>query len=160
MNAEYKICEPKDLSNEDLKQIHKIIIQNYNDINHKDNSDDEMYKEWLNVILNTKNYYFLNCYYQNEIIAFIAFMYIDIGLMLSEVQIKKEYQGKYDILRKMLKQVIDKSDKKLYSDVYGTISSKNIRSQTVFKHIGFENVKGILYKININDLMNWINRSK
>lgn len=160
MNIEYKIYKPKDLSNKDLNQIHKIIINNYNEINHKDNSDDEMYKEWLNVILNAKNYYFLNCYYQDEIIAFIAFMYIDIGLLLSEVQIKKEYQGKYDILRKMLKQVIDKSDKRLYSDVYGTISSKNLKSQNVFKHIGFENTKGILYKININTLMNWINRSK
>lgn len=87
-------------------------------------------------------------------------MYIDIGLMLSEVQIKKEYQGKYDILRKMLKQVIEKSDKRLYSDVYGTISLKNLKSQNVFKHIGFENTKGILYKININTLINWINRSK
>lgn len=58
MNIEYKIYKPKDLSKKDLNQIHKIIINNYNEINHKDNSDDKMYKEWLNVILNAKNYYF------------------------------------------------------------------------------------------------------
>ena len=129
-------------------------------INDTNDSVDNSFPEWLNMIENTQNYNMLLCFKNEELVGFICYTYIYIGLMLSEVQIKKEYQGKYDILRKMLKQVIDKSDKRLYSDVYGTISSKNLKSQNVFKHIGFENTKGILYKININTLINWINRSK
>ena len=138
----------------------KILVENYNMINDTNDSVDNSFPEWLNMIENTQNYNMLLCFKNEELVGFICYTYIDIGLMLSEVQIKKEYQGKYDILRKMLKQVIDKSDKRLYSDVYGTISSKNLKSQNVFKHIGFENTKGILYKININTLINWINRSK
>ena len=138
----------------------KILVENYNMINDTNDSVDNSFPEWLNMIENTQNYNMLLCFKNEELVGFRSYTYIDIGLMLSEVQIKKEYQGKYDILRKMLKQVIDKSDKRLYSDVYGTISSKNLKSQNVFKHIGFENTKGILYKININTLITWINRSK
>lgn len=143
-----------------LLNMCKILVENYNMINDTNDSVDISFPEWLNMIENTQNYNMLLCFKNEELVGFICYTYIDIGLMLSEVQIKKEYQGKYDILRKMLKQVIDKSDKRLYSDVYGTISSKNLKSQNVFKHIGFENTKGILYKININTLINWINRSK
>lgn len=146
---------PKD---EILLEMCKILVKNYNKINNKNDSVESSYESWHNMISNTSNYNILLCFKNMELVGFICYMYMDMGLMLSEIQIKEEYQGKYDILRKMLKQVIDRSNKELYNDVYGTISSRNIKSQSVFKHIGFENINGALYKININNLILWINK--
>lgn len=161
INLNYNLFSNNNLPNEKaLKDMCSILVENYNIINNTSDTIEDSFEEWVNMIKNTENYNILICKKDTEIIGFVCYTFLDIGLMLSEVQIKKDYQGKYDILRKMLKQVIDKSNKKLYSNVYGTISSKNIKSQNVFKHIGFKNTKGILYKININDLMSWINRSK
>lgn len=148
---------PKD---EILALMCEILVENYNKINNKNDTVENSYGSWFNMISNTPNYNILLCLKNTELVGFICYMYIDRGLMLSEVQIKEKYQGKYDILRKMLKQVIDRSNKELYNDVYATISSRNIKSQAVFKHIGFENVKGVLYKININNLIQWVIKSK
>lgn len=143
-----------------LLDMCQILVDNYNLINNTNDSVDNSYDIWVNMIKNTKGYNMLLCFMNHELIGFICYMYMDDGLMLSEVQIKKEYQGRYNILRKMLQQLVNNTNKDLYSDIYGTISSKNKKSQLVFKHVGFENVRGILYKININDLTKWINRSK
>lgn len=92
----------------------------------------------------------------NEIVAFCAYMYVSKGLCLSEVQIKCEYQGKYDILRKLLKEVIEKCDKDKSKIICGTINPKNIKSINVFTHIGMKNTEGKWYEISYDDLIRWI----
>ena len=139
-------------------KIYKILVENENIITNKDNSSKEMYDKWVNMISNTKDYNILLCYKDNIIVGFIAFMYLDIGLMLSEIQIKKEYQSKYNILKNMLKELLNVSDKNKYEYLYGTISSHNEKSRNVFTHIGFKNEKGILYKIKYDDLFKWIKK--
>ena len=80
--------------------------------------------------------------------------------MLSEVQIKKEYQSKYNILRNMIREVLNITtiDNFKYEDVFLTISKINTRSQNVFTHIGFELQEGVLYKISKNNLIKWIEK--
>ncbi len=140
-----------------LSDMCKILVYNYNLINNTNNTLEDSFNAWLNMIQNAQNYNILLCFRNNELVGFICYMFVDIGLMLCEIQIKKEYQGRYNILKGMLKHVI-KNNKKMCKDIYGTISSKNIKSQLVFKHIGFKNVKGILYKISIDDLTKWIDK--
>ena len=140
--------------------IHKILVENEDVITGRDNSSIEMYNKWAEMITNTPNYNILVCLIDDEVVGFIAFMYLDIGLMLSEIQIKKEYQGKYKILKNMLREVLEISikDKFKYKDVLGTISDKNIKSQEVFTYIGFKRKEGILYKISYKNLMKWIEK--
>ena len=119
-----------------------------------------MYNKWVEMITNTPNYNILVCKLNNEIVGFIAFMYLDIGLMISEIQIKREYQGKFKILKNMLREVLNISikDKFDYKYVFGTINSVNVRSQAVFTHIGFKKQKGILYRISYKNLLKWIKK--
>ena len=70
----------------------------------------------------------------------------------------QEYQGKYNILRKMLKYICNTCDKDKSKYVLGTINDNNEKSKQVFTHIGFKKEKGILYKISLNNLIKWINK--
>lgn len=146
------------ISEDKYESIYRILLENQNIITGKDNSSKEMHDKWVNMILNTQGYNILVCYLNEKIVGFIAFMYLDIGLMLSEVQIKKEYQGTHNIFKNMLKEVLEISDKSKYSKLYCTISSKNLKSQGVFTHIGFKKQEGVLYSIDYLDLLKWINK--
>ena len=149
----YENKMPKDKYN----KIYKILINNF----YKNNNEiikDEKYNNWVNMILNTPNYYILIYSINNNIVGFISCIYIEEGLMLSEVQIKKQYQGKYDILRKMLKYICNICDKDKSKYVLGTINDNNEKSKHVFTYIGFKKEKGILYKISFNNLIKWINK--
>lgn len=149
----YENKMPKDKYN----KIYKILINNF----YKNNNEiikDEKYNNWVNMILNTPNYYILIYSINNNIVGFISCIYIEEGLMLSEVQIKKQYQGKYDILRKMLKYICNICDKDKSKYVLGTINDNNEKSKQVFTYIGFKKEKGILYKISFNNLIKWINK--
>ncbi len=148
------------ISKSKTKDMLNILIKFYNNFNKEDNSKKEVYEPWINMIRNTKDYNILLYYDSNTLVGFINYLYHDLGLMLSEIQIKEEYQSKYNILRIVLKEVLNISEKNRYKYIYGTINSKNIRSQQVFTHIGFENVKGNLYKISYDNLLIWIEKDK
>lgn len=140
--------------------IYKFIIDNYLD-RFKDKKRDEVdtidaYNNWVNMILNTQNYNILLYYKNNKIIGFIAFMYIDNYLCLSEVQFDINYKNK-GYLKDMLKEVIDRSDKSKYDKIYGNINKNNELSKNVFTHIGFKNPEKNRYEISYNDLLKWIN---
>lgn len=138
-------------------KIYKILINNY----YKNNDKiikDEKYYNYKKLLLNTNNYYILIYIIDKKIVSFICYMYIEEGLMLSEVQIKKEYQGKLGILKIMLKYVYEICDKHKAKYVLGTINDKNEKSKQVFTHIGFKKEKGILYKIPVENLIEWINK--
>lgn len=139
------------------ESIYEILINNENKINGVDIASKEKYDKWVETILIAPNYYIIICKINDEVVGFIAYTYIEMGLMISEIQIKEEYQGKFDILRKLLNEFIKKVDKK-YDKALATINSKNIKSQKAFTHIGFVNKKGILYEIPLEKLCDWVNK--
>lgn len=141
-----------------IKEMLSIIILFYNKFNGKDNSTKEMCEPFIKYIRNTKDYNILLCYIGKKLVGFVNYMYQDRGLMFSEIQIISECQGKYDILRKMIEQVLLNTDKSRYKYIYGTINPKNIKSRNVFTHIGFVNVEKNLYRISYKSLKEWVER--
>lgn len=145
------------------KIIHEILIDNL--INREENigkerkdfTNDEIYNKWLNMLRNENDYYILVYYYNNEIVAFINYSYMNKGLCLCEVQIKREYQGKYNILRYMINHILNTTDRSKYNNVCGTIGN-NQRSKDVFTHIGMKHTIGHFYEISVGDLEKWINK--
>ena len=141
--------------------IYKIIIDNYFDRNkelvsiREEIDTQEAYNNWVNTILNTKDYNVLLYYIDNKIIGFTAFMYIDNELCLSEVQLNIEYKNK-GYLKNMLREVIKVSDKTRYSMIYGNINDNNLLSKQVFAHIGFKNTSKNRYEISKEDLNVWL----
>lgn len=140
------------------REVLEIIIPFYNELNGKDNSSKEMCDPWLKMIRNTKDYNIILLYFDDLLVGFVNYMYQDGYLMISEIQIKKEYQGKHNILRKLLREMLINSEKNRYSKILGTINKKNTKSIEVFAHIGFINIKDNLYQISYDELFNWINK--
>ena len=141
--------------------IYKIIVDNYFDRNKellskRDEIDtEEAYNNWVNTILNTKNYNILLYYKDNKIIGFTAFMYTNNELCLSEVQLNIEHKNK-GYLKNMLREVIKSTDKNKYDIIYGTINKKNLLSKQVFTHIGFKNTDKNRYEITKEKLDDWL----
>lgn len=152
----YKLYNGKTIDNIFLNEMHNILVENYNKINNKDNSSNETYNEWVNMIRTTKDYNILICLDNNLLVGFVCYTYLDIGLMLSKIQIKKEYQGKHNILKNMLRNILVNTNN-TYFKVYATINNDNTKSKEVFTHIGFKNIKGVLYEIDKTNLMKWTN---
>lgn len=155
--------ETNPIKEEIYSKIYKIIITNYGirekltkeELKEKDTAI--AYNNWINTILYTKDYNIVVFYNaNNKIIGFIAFMYTEAGLCLSEVQIIPEYQSKNNTLRKMLNIIINTCDKKRIEKIYGTINQHNIKSINVFTHIGFNKVNGNKYEILYNELLKWL----
>ncbi len=138
--------------------IYNMIKDNYFDIRGRNNDSKEKYNTWVNMILNTKDYYILLYVLNNKIIGFIAFMYHDNYLCLSEIQFDKEHKNT-GLLKNLLGEVIRISDKSKYDNIYVTISNNEL-SKDVFEHIGFKYVGGVRYEISYEDLNRWINNSK
>lgn len=154
----YKIFDyDNKITKKDYVVLYEIAKKNYSKIG-IGNDSKELFKNWVNIVTNTKGYNILVYYINNSIVGYIAFMYIDIGLMLCEVQIKEEFQGKNEILKSMLKKLCSIVEKRKFNYIYGNINKKNTKSLNVFNHIGFENEKGNLYKISYEKLIKWINK--
>ena len=145
--------------------LYNIIIDNYFSRNKqlllKRNEIDtkEAYNNWVNTICNTKGYNILVYYYENKIVGFISYMYNTKGLCLSEVQIKIEYQNKYNVLRSMLKILLREEKVGNSIIICGTINPNNIKSISVFSHIGMVNTEKKLYEISGENLLKWINKN-
>ena len=145
--------------------LYSIIIYNYFSRNKqlllKKNEIDtkEAYNNWVNTICNTKGYNILVYYYENKIVGFISYMYNTKGLCLSEVQIKIEYQNKYNVLRSMLKILLREERVGNSIIICGTINPNNIKSISVFSHIGMVNTEKKLYEISGENLLKWINKN-
>ena len=145
--------------------LYSIIIYNYFSRNKqlllKKNEIDtkEAYNNWVNTICNTKGYNILVYYYENKIVGFISYMYNIKGLCLSEVQIKIEYQNKYNDLRSMLKILLREERVGNSIIICGTINPNNIKSISVFSHIGMVNTEKKWYEISGENLLKWINKN-
>ncbi len=104
----YKLFDSeRRINKNNYEQIYKIIIDNYaireklNAKQKKEINTKEVYDAWVKMILTTKNYNIIIFYDNDIIIGFIAFMYDERGLCLSEVQIEKTISQKIiiDFLR-------------------------------------------------------------
>lgn len=145
------------------KEIYKFMIDNY--CNRKeyfgrprtDFETQEKYDMWLKMINNYDDYYILIYYYNGNAVAFTSYAFMEKGICLCEIQIKEDYQGKYDILRKMLKYIMNIDDCKKFNNVCGGINN-NQRSVNVFTYIGMKNTEKNWYEISTCDLMKWVNK--
>ena len=151
----YKLYNGGTIDDNFLYEMHSILVEIYNKINNKDNSSTDMFNKWISMIRTTKNYNILLCLDNTKLVGFTCYPYFDMSLMLSEIQIKTEYQGKH-ILKSMIKNVLINTNN-TYSKVYATINTDNTKSKEVFTHIGFKNIKGILYEIDKSNLIKWTN---
>jgi len=138
------------------KEMLEIITKFYNNLNDCNYSDEDCNK-WVKLIRNTKDYHVLLCYKGKTLIGFINYTYMNKDVMLSEVQIKEEYQKK-GVLKVLLEEVIKNTKRKKIEYFLGTIGKKNINSQNVFTHIGFKLGEDNLYRITREDLVNWVTK--
>ena len=160
----YKIFDKKNIIPDEIAdKIYSFMIDNYcNREEYKnrprgDFDSKEKHDQWLNMLRTFDDYYTL-VYYQDDIpVGFVSYNIIDRGLCLCEIQIKENYQGKYDILRKMLKATIAESSNYKYDNIVGGISN-NKHSVDVFTHIGMVNTEKSIYEISLNDLLKWLNK--
>ena len=138
------------------KEMLEIITKFYNNVNECNYSDEDCNK-WVKLIRNTKDYHVLLCYKGKTLIGFINYTYMNKDVMISEVQIREEYQGK-GVLKELLKEVINNTKRKKVEYFLGTISNKNNKSQSVFTHIGFKLGEDNIYRITREDLINWVTK--
>lgn len=134
----------------------EIITKFYNNLNNVTYSDEDCSK-WIKLIRNTKDYHVLLCYKGKTLVGFINYTYMNKDVMISEVQIREDYQGK-GVLKSLLNEVINNTKRKKIEYFLGTISKKNIKSQNVFTHIGFKLGDDNIYRISREDLVNWVTK--
>ena len=135
----------------------EIIIKFYNQLNNNDNDTEERRSSWVKMIRNTKDYHVLLCYKGKTLVGFINYTYMNKDIMLSEVQIREEYQGK-GVWKALLNEVVNNTKRRKTEYFLATISKKNFKSQNVFGHIGFKLGEDNIYRITREDLVNWVTK--
>ena len=110
------------------------------------------------MILNDSSYNIILYIIDDKIKGFICYIPIDNKLCLAEVQIIKEFQGKDNTLRKMIKKLIEEVKDKKFEIVSGTIDLDNEKSRGVFSHIGMINTRKNWFEISFTDLEKWANK--
>ena len=117
------------------------------------------FEYWKSMILNDPNYNIILYVIDEKIVAFICYMLIEDSVCLAEIQIIKEYQGKNNIFRKILQKFVEEIKNKNYKKIPATIDKDNQKSRAVFSHVGMINTKNNWFKISIETLEKWLNKS-
>lgn len=120
---------------------------------------EEGFEYWKSMILNDPNYNIILYAIDEKIVAFICYMLIEDSVCLAEIQIIKEYQGKNNIFRKILQKFVEEIKNKNYKKISATIDKDNQKSRAVFSHVGMINTKNNWFKISIETLEKWLNKS-
>ena len=120
---------------------------------------EEGFEYWKSMILNDPNYNIILYVIDEKIVAFICYMLIEDSVCLAEIQIIKEYQGKNNIFRKILQKFVEEIKNKNYKKISATIDKDNQKSRAVFSHVGMINTKNNWFKISIETLEKWLNKS-
>ena len=120
---------------------------------------EEGFEYWKSMILNDPNYNIILYLIDEKIVAFICYMLIEDSVCLAEIQIIKEYQGKNNIFRKILQKFLEEIKNKNYKKISATIDKDNQKSRAVFSHVGMINTKNNWFKISIETLEKWLNKS-
>ena len=120
---------------------------------------EEGFEYWKSMILNDPNYNIILYILDKKIVAFICYILMEDSVCLAEIQIIKEYQGKNNIFRKILQKFVEEIKNKNYKKISATIDKDNQKSRAVFSHVGMINTKNNWFKISIETLEKWLNKS-
>lgn len=151
------------ITKEYYDKIFNILVENYAIREHLDLATykasvyPDGYNTWVKTITTTPDYNIIIYYDNLSIIGFIATMVYEKKMGISEIQIDKEYQGKNNNLKEMMKIMYNELSFDNYDKVYANINSHNIKSINVFTYVGFKNFERNKYVIDIDDLKKWLN---
>lgn len=158
-NINNKIPEKRYLEMNDILQkdyINRKGIEEFE--KRKEVFEGDGFEHWKSMILNDPSYNIILYIVDDKIAGFICYIPIESKLCLAEVQIKKEFQGKNNTLKKMLKKLIEEVKNKNFEIVSGTIDLDNEKSRGVFSHIGMINTRKNWFEISFSNLEKWVNK--
>lgn len=135
------------------KQMYSIISSNMSNIVESNST----YNIWLNNCIKNNSIKTIICFINNTVIGYLQYTYNNKDIVLSEIQILKEYQGK-GILKRLLKEFVSKINISFDSIITCHINPNNFKSKAVFKHIGFENTVDNIYAISFKKLLAWVEK--
>lgn len=155
------VYSSKELSDNQFAKMYEILINNlfktYPEfLDNKDKYDNkDNYNNLFNSI-KTSELYNVICLEESDLlIGYLSYSVINDELWISEIQIRKEYQGK-GVLRKLIRKFVSMPELKNYDYIKIHINKRNIHSQKVFEHIGFEKIgESTIYKIYTDNLIKW-----
>lgn len=155
------VYSSKELSDNQFAKMYEILINNlfktYPEYlvekNKHDNKDN--YNNLFNSIKTAEQYNVI-CFEEADLlIGYLSYSMINAELWISEIQIREEYHGK-GVLRKLIGKFVSMPEFKNYRCVKIHINRRNVHSQEVFGHIGFEKIgESTIYKIDTDNLINW-----
>lgn len=155
------VYSSKELSDNQFAKMYEILINNLfktypeylAEKNKHDNKDN--YNNLFNSIKTAEQYNVI-CFEEADLlIGYLSYSVINAELWISEIQIRDEYQGK-GVLRKLIGKFVSMPEFKNYRCVKIHINRRNIHSQKVFCHMGFEKIgESTIYKIDTDNLINW-----
>ena len=99
------------------KQMYAIIANNMSDIV----ASDSTYNIWLNNCIKNSSIKTIICFIDNIVIGYLQYTYNNKDIVLSEIQILKEYQGT-GVFKRLLKEFVSKIN--ISSDSIITISNR------------------------------------
>lgn len=155
------VYSSKELSDNQFAKMYEILINNlfktYPEfLDDKDKHDNKNnYNNLFNSIKTSEQYNVICLEERDLLIGYLSYSVINDELWISEIQIREEYQGK-GVLRKLIRKFVSMPEFKNYRCVKIHINRRNVHSQKVFCHMGFEKIgESTIYKIDTDNLINW-----
>ena len=158
-NVNNKIPEKRYLEMNDILQKDYINRRGIDEFEkRREEFEGDGFEHWKSMILNDPSYNIILYIVDDKIAGFVCYIPIDSKLLLSEVQIIKEFQGKNNTLRKILKRLIEEVKNKNFEIVSGSIAKDNDKSRGVFSHIGMVNTRKNWFEMSFSDLEKWVHK--
>ena len=155
------VYSSKELSDNQFAKMYEILINNLfktypeflDDKDKYDNKDN--YNNLFNSIKTSEQYNVICLEETDLLIGYLSYSVINDELWISEIQIRDDYQGK-GVLRKLIGKFVSMPKLNSYEYIKIHINKRNIHSQEVFGHIGFEKIgESTIYKIDTDNLIKW-----
>jgi len=158
-------CLKKELFDKYANDLFSILFENMNQIAPTGNSYKEDYQFWFQYmkeeLAKMNQYLIVVCQAElSEIVGYFQYSVHGNILLMEEIQIKKEYQGKYNIFKRIYAFVFDNLKENIdYVEAYA--NKKNAKSIGILGKLGLstvgENKRGTSYHFRgtYADLLNW-----
>ena len=153
--SERKVITKKssELTTIDFDSMYDILIDNlkkiFADFQEKEN-DKEV---WLNSI-KSNDYKFILVYDEEKLVAFLEYFIKSGKCYLAEIQISDKCKGDHKTFRTLMNELYLAVNKNLKIRCY--INKKNLKSQSVFTHVGMKKVDDKYYEMDYETLENYI----
>lgn len=141
-----------------IDDMYKIISSNMKDISDFP-INNNTYSTWVNNCLKDKDIKTIVIYSESILIGYLQYKLEIDYVLLSEVQVDKEHQGK-EPFKVLIAEFTNRSNINASTKVICHINPKNIKSRSVFEHLGFKEVRPREYIISGSKLIEWINNKK